>query len=69
MSLEGHRWVEDHKAEAETLGLIVRIREDYDDHIKFLHVSGQDLNEPVFYLKQELYEASLIQLRRRLSIG
>jgi hypothetical protein len=49
VSNEGHRIIEDHKGWAEEVGLMVRIRETAETHIKNLTSKGVDLERPVFY--------------------
>lgn len=49
MSAEGHEWVEKNASQAEKIGLIVRIRETYEDHCAKLLADGVDLDEPIYY--------------------
>jgi hypothetical protein len=49
LSHDGHRWVEDNKAEAEKIGLMVRIRETYKEHCAILEQDGVNLDEPLYY--------------------
>ncbi len=51
LSSEGHRIVEDNGKWAESVGLMVRIRETYDDHVRHLEEAGESLDIPVFYLR------------------
>lgn len=69
LSPRGHDWVGRHAEQAEKLGLIVRINQTYEDHIRFLLDSYINLNEPLFYKQQHFHEAELILLRKQLSIA
>jgi len=51
LSADGHKWVEENKAEAEKHGLMVRIREPYQTHVGFLNGMGASLTTPIFYTK------------------
>lgn len=45
----GHQIIEENKSWAETVGLMVRIRQTYDEHVNQLAQSGDLLDEPIFY--------------------
>lgn len=49
VSREGHDWIENNKAEAEKYGLMVRIRETYDEHLATMTQEGWDPDRPKFY--------------------
>ena len=49
VSMEGHDWIEDHKDEARSYGLMVRINQTADEHIKQLQAAGINLFDPLFY--------------------
>lgn len=49
VSQEGHRLIEDNKRVAETIKLMVRIREDYRTHVQGLLEHGESLTIPIFY--------------------
>lgn len=44
-----HKWIEENGAEAEKLGLMVRVREDYETHVAKLLEQGVDLEAPLYY--------------------
>ena len=50
VSADGHAWIEANKREAEKLGLMVRIKETYKEHVKQLLEQNKSLVEPIFYL-------------------
>lgn len=50
VSLIGHAWIENNKADAERLGLMVRIRDHSDAHLQDLKQQDIDPNIPAFYL-------------------
>lgn len=49
VSAEGHELIERNKALAESVGLMVRIREDYRTHVARLEQDGDSLIRPIFY--------------------
>lgn len=51
VSMRGHKIIEENKSWAETVGLMVRIRQTAEDHIASLEEIGADLNQPIFYAR------------------
>lgn len=49
VSMRGHELIERHKGIAESVGLMVRVRETYRDHVSSLVSQGLSLTIPIFY--------------------
>lgn len=51
LSREGHRLVTDNGTWAESVGLMVRVRQTYDHHVQCLIADGRDIDLPLFYTR------------------